>query len=78
MAMTMRATERNEEHARARLSVWHGLIANGMTAELAEYRCAAWEAEAARRNVQRDGRFFWEAGRGWIDAQRAFRKDRAS
>jgi hypothetical protein len=33
--------------------------------------CEAWERFAEQRGVPR-GRFFWDAGRGWIDAQRSF------
>jgi hypothetical protein len=33
-------------------------------------QCAAWEQFARRQGAAR-GRYFWDAGRGWIDAQRA-------
>jgi hypothetical protein len=36
----------------------------------AERWCAAWQ-EFARRNSVARGLYFWDAGRGWIDAQRA-------
>jgi hypothetical protein len=39
---------------------------------VAEAWCAAWEAEAARHGLPSHSRFFWNAGRGWIDAQRSF------
>jgi hypothetical protein len=39
--------------------------------------CAAWEAEAERTGLRADGQYFWDAGRGWIDAQQAIRKGRA-
>ena len=41
--------------------------------EEAERWCAAWEQFARRQGVAR-GPYFWDAGRGWIDAQRAMGK----
>lgn len=49
----------------------------GVDLDQAERWCATWEAEAARQGVAR-GPYYWDAGRGWIDAQRAFRKSLAS
>ena len=49
------------------------LVDGGVSPDQAERWCAAWEAEAARRGVER-GPYYWDAGRGWIDAHRAFRK----
>jgi hypothetical protein len=53
------------------------LITAGLTAEESAYWCATWEAEAARQQIPEDRPYFWDAGRGWIDAQRAIRKVRA-
>jgi hypothetical protein len=41
--------------------------------EEAQRWCDAWEQFAKRGGVLR-GRFFWDAGRGWIDAHRSFEK----
>jgi hypothetical protein len=49
------------------------LMDEGVSPEQAERWCATWEAEAARQGVVR-GPYYWDAGRGWIDAQIAFRK----
>jgi hypothetical protein len=48
------------------------LVECGMPPGEAERWCATWEAEAARQGVVR-GPYYWDAGRGWIDAQLAFR-----
>ena len=61
----------------SRIATRHALIMSGMSAEVSAYWCAAWEAEAERQNIRPDSKYFWDAGRGWIDAQRTFRKDRA-
>ena len=53
------------------------LMGGGVPPDQAERWCATWEAEAARQGVAR-GLYYWDAGRGWIDAQRAFRKSLAS
>jgi hypothetical protein len=47
-------------------------LARELTIDLqeAERWCAAWERFARRQGGARS-RYFWEAGRGWIDAQRA-------
>jgi hypothetical protein len=50
----------------------HDLVAAGLPEAEAEAWCSAWEAEAARQNLSSGSRFFWDAGRGWIDAQRSF------
>lgn len=49
------------------------LVDAGVSPGEAERWCATWEAEAARQGVVR-GPYYWDAGRGWIDAQRASRK----
>ena len=61
----------------SRIATRHALIMSGMSAETSAMWCAAWEAEAARQNICPDSRHFWDAGRGWIDAQRTFRTGRA-
>jgi hypothetical protein len=61
-----------------RAATRHALIMSGMSAELSARWCAAWEAEAERQNLHRDSNYFWDAGRGWIDAQRALRKGRTT
>ena len=60
-----------------RITTRRALITDGMTAELSARWCLAWEAEAERQNIRPDSKYFWDAGRGWIDAQRAIRKGRA-
>jgi hypothetical protein len=61
-----------------RMATRHALITSGMSAETSAQWCAAWEAEAKRQNLRPDSKHFWDAGRGWIDAQRTFRRMRAS
>jgi hypothetical protein len=48
------------------------LMAEGLSAGEAERWCLAWETEARRQVLKRDSIHFWDAGRGWIDAQRSF------
>jgi hypothetical protein len=48
------------------------LIQGGLTFVEAEGWCDVWERYAARQGVLSDRDFFWDAGKGWIDAQRAF------
>jgi hypothetical protein len=48
-------------------------MSGGVSPDQAERWCATWEAEAARQGVVR-GPYYWDAGLGWIDAQRAFMK----
>jgi hypothetical protein len=60
-----------------RLVARRSLIAAGLSAEESAYWCATWEAEAGRQNIPEDRPYFWDAGRGWIDAQRAIGKVRA-
>jgi hypothetical protein len=52
------------------------LMAEGLSADEAERWCRAWETEATRQVVKRDSLYFWDAGRGWIDAHRAFGRPR--
>jgi len=49
-----------------------------MELEEAERWCDAWERFAERQGVP-PGPYFWDSGRGWIDAQRGFElADRSS
>ena len=52
-----------------------GIIARDLRIDLEEAQrwCDAWERFARRGGVPR-GRYFWDSGRGWIDAQRSFEK----
>lgn len=59
-----RATSRN--------AVVRDLMAEGLSPDEAERWCLTWETEARRQVLKRDGIYFWDAGRGWIDAQRSF------
>jgi hypothetical protein len=69
---TRRPTEQSIRFARsARKAACQDLMATGLSETQAEAWCSAWEAEAARQNLSSDSRFFWDAGRGWIDAQRS-------
>ena len=52
-----------------RIGCRDGLMGVGVSAAQAERWCATWEAEAVRQGVIR-GPYYWDAGRGWIDAQR--------
>lgn len=54
------------------------MITSGVPAEESAYWCAAWEAEAERQGLRANSQYFWDAGRGWIDAQRASRKGGAA
>lgn len=72
-----RSRKRHQDILRARLSAQRGLTASGISVEQAEQWCDAWEAEAERQKLRPESDHFWEAGRGWIDAQRAFRKSLA-
>ena len=49
------------------------LIGSGMPADTANAWCDAWEAEATRRGMERDGRY-WDDGLAWITAERAIRR----
>jgi hypothetical protein len=60
-------------HQARRLAIRDRLISSGKDPDVAERWCDAWEAEAALRDLKRDGDY-WEAGKLWIDAQCAARK----
>lgn len=49
------------------------LVRLGLSAELAEHWCAAWEREAETRSSPPAGEF-WEYGRLWIESQIAARR----
>jgi hypothetical protein len=49
------------------------MISAGKDPDVAERWCNAWEAEAALRDLKHDSDY-WEAGKLWIDAQCAARK----
>src|SRR5512140_1355062 len=72
MEARRRSQRRDEAKARARLAARHDLVASGLHPEDAAIWCAAWEAEAERQGLRPDGLYFWDAARGWIDAQRSF------
>jgi hypothetical protein len=71
-AMARRADPENLDIAR-RYAIRNRLISAGKDPDVAERWCDAWEAEAALRDLKRDGDY-WEAGKLWIDAQCAARK----
>ncbi len=60
-------------HQARRAAIRNRLISSGKDPEIAERWCDAWEAEAALRDLKRDGDY-WETGKLWIDAQCAARK----
>jgi hypothetical protein len=57
-----------------RVAARRALIMDGLSADEAAYWCATWEAEAARQNLRPGSQYFWDAGLGWIDAQRSYRR----
>ena len=79
-AMRTRANANRDErlhHAR-RFAVRNRLVAElGMELEQAEGWCEAWEAEATRQGLVRGREYYWDAGRGWIDAHFDARKTAA-
>jgi hypothetical protein len=78
MQRSPQSSKRHQEYLRARLSAVRGLTASGLSVEQAEQWCDAWEVEAERQELRPGSDHFWAAGRGWIDAQRSFRKSLAS
>ena len=56
-----------------RKAIRDGLTASGVSLELAEQWCDAWEVEAARRGLPRD-RDYWLTGALWITERRSARK----
>ena len=69
--MSRRSTPERLDEAR-RAATRQRLIGQGATAETADAWIAAWDAQAARDGVLRDGRY-WERGRQWISGQRGAR-----
>ena len=65
-------SEQRIDQAR-RAAIRNRLISTGKEPDVAERWCDAWEAEAALRELRRDGDY-WKAGKLWIDAQCAARK----
>jgi hypothetical protein len=49
------------------------LMTRGLSPDMAERWCEAWEQEAAFRGQPRSGEF-WQDGRLWIDGQIAARR----
>jgi hypothetical protein len=74
MRGSARPSKRGQEYLRSRLAAQRSLMAIGMSAEEADAWCDAWETEANRQKLRPGSEYFWDAGRGWIDAQRSFRR----
>jgi hypothetical protein len=72
MSISSAAARYSPERAAGRSSVLRELIEVGLAIDAAEHWCAAWEAEARRQGLRPSSPHFWDAGRGWIDAQRSF------
>jgi hypothetical protein len=61
-------------HQARRVAIRNAIMqSRSLDLEVAERWCDAWEAEAALRDLKRDGDY-WDAGKRWIDAQCAARK----
>ncbi len=56
-----------------RKAIRDGLLASGVSLELADQWCDAWEVDATRRGLPRD-RDYWLAGALWITERRSARK----
>jgi len=67
-AVSRQSKERIRRTRRARVRA--GLMRAGVAPEMADRWCELWETEAAKQGMARDGDYFWDAGKGWIDAQR--------
>jgi len=70
--MTRRADPQRIHEAR-RAAVRNNLMGSGMSHEMADRWCDAWELEATGRGLPRDGGY-WQAGEGWIASERAARR----
>jgi hypothetical protein len=70
-------TQRTRQDAAVRQAtrarVVERLMQRGLALVEAEGWCDAWERYAAAEGVLSSRDFFWDAGKGWIDAQRTFR-----
>jgi hypothetical protein len=71
-SMTRRADPARLHQAR-RAAIRNRLISSGKDPDVAERWCDAWEAEGVLRGLARDADY-WDAGKLWIDAQCAARK----
>ena len=69
--MSRRSTPERIDAAR-RAATRDPLIGDGVTEETVDAWIAAWEAQAAQDDLER-GSAYWEAGWGWIAAQRQHR-----
>ena len=69
--MSRRSTPERRYQARRAATVAR-LIGEGELPERAEALAVAWEAQAARDDLESDGGY-WEAGWTWIEARRARR-----
>jgi hypothetical protein len=67
-AREVQVTLQIDHRRRARRVVRNDLMDAGLDFEQAEHWCVRWEREAGRRRVA-PGPYFWDSGRGWIDAQ---------
>lgn len=56
-------------HAARRAATVARLIGEGVSPDRAEAQVGAWEAEAARRGLAHDGRY-WDAGWEWMASRR--------
>jgi hypothetical protein len=66
--MSTESTQRVRRTTRSRVRA--SLIRIGMDPRTADRWCDLWEAEAARQTLANDSEHFWDAAKGWIDAQR--------
>lgn len=66
--MSPESPERVRRTTRARVRA--SLIRVGTDPRTADRWCDLWETEAARQRLANDGEHFWDAAKGWIDAQR--------
>lgn len=57
-----------------RMAVRNRLTGEGMSLELAERWCDAWEAEGGRQGLERQSPDYWHHGTKWIYEQRSARK----
>ena len=57
-----------------RAGVRERLIRSGLAHVEAERWCDEWERHAASQGILSSRDYFWDAGRGWIDANRVFSK----
>lgn len=53
-----------------RADVLKALVHHGVDARQAAAWCDLWEAETARQGIAQSTAYFWDAGKGWLDAHR--------